>query len=57
VLLFAVVLSIVSGLFFGLYPAWDGARASAAATLRDDRASPPGRAARRGFAARWCVPR
>jgi predicted permease len=36
VLLFAVVLSIVTGLFFGLYPAWDGARASAAATLKDE---------------------
>jgi predicted permease len=36
VLLFAVALSIVTGLFFGLYPAWDGARASAAATLKDE---------------------
>jgi predicted permease len=36
VLLFAVALSIVTGLFFGLYPAWDGARASAATTLKDE---------------------
>ena len=43
-------------LFVGLYPAWDGAQASAAATLKDEWASPPARAARRGFAARWCAP-
>ena len=36
VLLFAAGLSIVTGLVFGLYPAWDGARASAAATLKDE---------------------
>jgi MacB-like periplasmic core domain len=36
VLLFAVALMIATGLFFGLYPAWDGARASAAATLKDE---------------------
>jgi predicted permease len=36
VLLFAVALSIVTGLFFGLFPAWDGARVSAAATLKDE---------------------
>jgi putative ABC transport system permease protein len=36
VLLFAVALSIITGLFFGRYPAWDGARVSAAATLKDE---------------------
>jgi hypothetical protein len=39
-----------------LMEAWDGARASAAATLKDESASPPGRAARHGFTARWCAP-
>ena len=34
VLLFAVGLSIVTGLLFGLYPAWDGARTSVALTLK-----------------------
>jgi predicted permease len=36
VLAFAVGLSILTGLIFGLYPAWDGARASAAVTLKDE---------------------
>lgn len=36
VLAFAVGLSIATGLIFGLYPAWDGARASSAATLKDE---------------------
>ena len=36
VLLFAVALSILTGLFFGLYPAWDGARPSTATTLKDE---------------------
>lgn len=36
VLLFAVALSLLTGLLFGLYPAWEGARASAAVTLKDE---------------------
>jgi putative ABC transport system permease protein len=36
VLLFAVGLSIATGLLFGLYPAWDGARTSVAMTLKDE---------------------
>jgi predicted permease len=36
VLLFAVGLSGLTGLIFGLYPAWDGARASVAMTLKDE---------------------
>jgi predicted permease len=36
VLAFAAGLSIMTGLIFGLYPAWDGARASSAATLKDE---------------------
>ncbi len=36
VLLFAVGLSILTGLLFGLYPAWDGARAPVAMTLKDE---------------------
>jgi predicted permease len=36
VLLFAVGLSLLTGLLFGLYPAWDGARASAAVTLKNE---------------------
>jgi predicted permease len=34
-LLFAAGLSIATGLLFGLYPAWDGARTSVALTLKD----------------------
>ena len=36
VLLFALGLSVATGLLFGLYPAWDGARASLATTLKDE---------------------
>ncbi len=48
VLLFALGLAILTGFLFGLYPAWDGARASVAATLKDEsgRASATGGSAR-----------
>ena len=36
VLLFALGLSVLTGLLFGLYPAWDGARVSLATTLKDE---------------------
>ena len=36
VLLFALALSLMTGLLFGLYPAWDGARVSLATTLKDE---------------------
>jgi predicted permease len=36
VLLFALGLSVFTGLLFGLYPAWDGARVSLATTLKDE---------------------
>ena len=36
ILLFAVGLSILTGLLFGLYPAWDSARVSLANTLKDE---------------------
>ncbi len=36
VLLFSAGLSVLTGLIFGLYPAWDGARASVASTLKDE---------------------
>jgi putative ABC transport system permease protein len=36
VLLFALGLSLLTGLIFGLYPAWDGARASVSMTLKDE---------------------
>lgn len=36
VLLFSLSLSVATGLLFGLYPAWDAARASAALTLKDE---------------------
>ena len=36
VLLFALALSVATGLLFGLYPAWEGARASLAVTLKDE---------------------
>jgi putative ABC transport system permease protein len=36
VLLFALALSVATGLLFGLYPAWDGARVSLATTLKDE---------------------
>jgi predicted permease len=36
VLLFALGLSLLTGLLFGLYPAWDAARTSLAATLKDE---------------------
>ena len=35
-LLFALGLSVITGLLFGLYPAWDGARTSLASTLKDE---------------------
>ena len=35
-LLFGLGLSVVTGLLFGLYPAWEGARASLATTLKDE---------------------
>jgi predicted permease len=36
VLLFGLGLSVVTGLLFGLYPAWEAARCSAAATLKNE---------------------
>jgi putative ABC transport system permease protein len=36
VLLFAIGLSLLTGLIFGLYPAWEGARASLGLTLKDE---------------------
>ena len=36
VLLFALGLSVVTGLLFGLYPAWNGSRVSLATTLKDE---------------------
>ncbi|MEO8372199.1 MAG: ABC transporter permease [Candidatus Solibacter sp.] len=36
VLLFGLGISLLTGLIFGLYPAWEAARASAAATLKNE---------------------
>jgi predicted permease len=36
VLLFGLGLSVLTGLLFGLYPAWEAARSSSAATLKDE---------------------
>jgi predicted permease len=36
VLLFALGLSVLTGLLFGLYPAWEGARASLSTTLKNE---------------------
>lgn len=36
VLLFTVVVSLVTGVLFGLYPAWTAARSSAAGTLKEE---------------------
>ena len=36
VLLFSVGLSLFTGFLFGLYPAWEGARASVSTTLKDE---------------------
>lgn len=36
VLLFGLGLAVVTGLLFGLYPAWEGARSSLATTLKDE---------------------
>ena len=36
VLSFGLGLSVVTGLFFGVYPAWEGARSSLATTLKDE---------------------
>ena len=36
VLRFALALSVATGLLFGLYPSWDAARSSLAATLKDE---------------------
>ncbi len=36
VLLFTLALSVVTGLLFGLYPAWNGSRISLADTLKDE---------------------
>jgi putative ABC transport system permease protein len=44
VVLFAVGLSLATGLLFGLYPAWDGARASLAMTLKDESGNSSGTA-------------
>ncbi|HLK64586.1 MAG TPA: ABC transporter permease [Bryobacteraceae bacterium] len=48
VLLFAVGISIVTGLLFGLYPSWEAARSSLGTTLKDEsgKASSGGGAAR-----------
>jgi predicted permease len=43
-LLFAVGLSLATGLLFGLYPAWDGSRASVALTLKDESGTSSGTA-------------
>src|SRR5271157_13365 len=45
VLLFGLGLSVVTGLLFGLYPAWEAARRSAAATLKNESGQSSGTAA------------
>ena len=50
VLLFALGLGLLTGLLFGLYPAWDAARAGLAGTLKDEGGSDV-RHARRGAGA------
>ena len=45
VLLFGLGLSVVTGLLFGLYPAWEAARASAALTLKNESGQSSGTAA------------
>jgi predicted permease len=42
VLLFGLALSLATGLLFGLYPAWEGARASQASTLKEEAGSASG---------------
>ena len=50
VLLFGLGLALVTGVMFGLYPAWEAARASAAATLKNESGQSSG-TARRGAGA------
>jgi predicted permease len=45
VLLFGLGLSVLTGLLFGLYPAWDAARSSSAATLKTESGQSSGTAA------------
>jgi putative ABC transport system permease protein len=45
VLLFGLGLSVATGLLFGLYPAWDAARSSSAATLKNESGQSSGTAA------------
>ena len=45
VLLFGLWLSLVTGLLFGLYPAWEAARSSSAATLKNESGQSSGTAA------------
>jgi predicted permease len=45
VLLFGMVLSMATGLLFGLYPAWEAARSSSAATLKTESGQSSGTAA------------
>jgi predicted permease len=45
VLLFGLGLSVLTGLLFGLYPAWEAARSSSAATLKNESGQSSGTAA------------
>ena len=57
VLLFGLGLSVVTGLLFGLYPAWEAARVSPAVTLKNESGQSSGTAARRGSARCWSARR